>query len=135
MRPGSQLVLTVPADMALWSAHDVTNHHFRRYDASGLERVWLGMPVRVRLFSAFNSRLYPVVRAMRGWHRLRGGVHGEAGTDFAMPRPAVNRVLRSTFAGEARALLSALDTPRRPYGRGVSLIAVLERIESAGGRS
>ena len=30
-RPGGWLLVTVPAYQALWSRHDVANHHFRRY--------------------------------------------------------------------------------------------------------
>ena len=29
--PGGHLLVTVPAYQALWSAHDVANHHYRRY--------------------------------------------------------------------------------------------------------
>src|ERR1700751_2869955 len=31
-RPGGHLLVTVPAYQALWSQHDVDNHHFRRYE-------------------------------------------------------------------------------------------------------
>jgi SAM-dependent methyltransferase len=35
-RPGGTLVVTVPAYQALWSAHDVVNGHYRRYQATEL---------------------------------------------------------------------------------------------------
>ncbi|MEO8560864.1 MAG: class I SAM-dependent methyltransferase [bacterium] len=126
-RPGTQLLLTVPAGMELWSEHDVTNGHFRRYTIDGFAALWSGLPVRVRLLSAFNARLYPLVWGARTLARARGRAHGAAGTDFTMPSRPMNATLRRTFAGELDALLHALDTTRRPYSRGVSVIAMLER--------
>jgi 2-polyprenyl-3-methyl-5-hydroxy-6-metoxy-1,4-benzoquinol methylase len=127
-RPGAQLLLTVPADMALWSQHDVTNGHFRRYSVEQFAALWATLPVRARLLRAFNTRLYPLVRAVRALGALRGRAHGEAGTDFAMPAPPVNEMLRRIFAGERGALLAALDAPPLGDQRGVSLIALLERL-------
>jgi SAM-dependent methyltransferase len=124
--PGTQLLLTVPAGMELWSEHDVTNGHERRYTVDGFAALWATLPVRVRLLSAFNARLYPVVRATRALSRARGRAYGAAGTDFAMPPRVVNEALRRIFAGELRALRDAVDTPERPYARGVSVIALLE---------
>lgn len=126
-RPGTTLLLTVPAGMELWSEHDVTNGHYRRYTTDGFAALWARLPVRVRLVSAFNARLYPVVRAARAIARRGARALGEAGTDFAVPARPINRALSWIFAGERRALSSALDTERRPYRRGVSLLAVLER--------
>ena len=126
--PGTTLLLTVPAGMELWSAHDVTNGHHRRYTVDGFAALWATLPVRVRLLSAFNARLYPLVRAARVMANVRGRAHGEAGTDFAVPAAPLNRLFERIFAGERSALLDALDTSRRPYRRGVSVIALLERM-------
>jgi SAM-dependent methyltransferase len=126
-RPGTQMLFTVPAGMELWSEHDVTNHHFRRYTVDGFASLWERLPVRVRLLSAFNARLYPVVRAARLLSRARGSARGEAGTDFSIPARPLNDMLGRIFAGERSALLAAVDGPRRPYRRGVSVLALLER--------
>jgi SAM-dependent methyltransferase len=127
-QPGSHLIVTVPADMALWSAHDESFGHFRRYDRPSLERLWTGLPVTVRLISYFNSRLYWVIRATRAWNRLRGHASGAAGTDFWLPRPQVNRWLESILAGEADRLLGVLRGSRsKGYQRGASLVAVIQK--------
>jgi SAM-dependent methyltransferase len=127
---GAHLVVTVPADEALWSPHDEAFGHYRRYDLPRFTRVWEGLPVTTRLISAFNSRLYPVVKGVRTLNRLRGQSHGEAGTDFDVPAGPVNSLLRRTFAGESGVLLDVLDGRRqRGYRRGVSLMAVLCREE------
>lgn len=131
-RPGAFVLITVPADPSLWSDHDRSFGHFRRYDAPGLEALWRSEPVSVRLFSHYNSRLYPVIRGIRRWNAATGSTSGEAGTDFArLPRP-LNALLRAVFAGEAARLLRALRDGGPGYARGASLIALL-RVESREG--
>ncbi len=127
LRPGSFLLLTVPADMRLWSPSDEVYGHHRRYDRDNFEAIWAGLPVRRRLLSYFNSRLYPVVRAARLANRLRGKTAGHAGTDLALPPAPANFALERIFGGEARTLGDVLDGRRlHGYDFGVSLIAVLE---------
>jgi SAM-dependent methyltransferase len=130
MRPGTQILLTVPADMSLWSEHDVTNHHFRRYSIDGFAALWQRLPVRTRLLSAFNARLYPMIKGARLVARARGRAHGHAGTDFSIPPAPVNALLEHIFRGERRALDAAVDRGTRPYRRGVSIVALLERTGS-----
>jgi SAM-dependent methyltransferase len=127
LRPGGHIFITVPADMRLWSEHDDSHGHFRRYDPAMLREVWSGLPVTERLVSHFNSRLYPVVRAVRAVSRRRGHAGGEEGSDLSLPMRPVNAVLRWIFRGERRRILRAMDTPRRGYRHGVSLVAVLRR--------
>ncbi len=127
MRPGAHLLLTVPSDRQLWSEHDVSFGHYRRYTMPRLQRVWQDLAVDVRLCSHFNSRLYLPVRAVRTWTRWRGKTMGAAGTDFAIPRAPINRALQGIFAGESRRLSDLLQgRKKRGYGVGVSLIAVLQ---------
>ena len=124
---GAVLLLTVPADAALWGPHDEVFGHFRRYDLAGFGRLWAGLPVGEMLVSYYNSRLYRAVRAVRAMGRLRGRALGHAGTDFRMPAPPLNAALTRVFAGEADRLVEALHQRRRGFARGVSLIALLRR--------
>ena len=64
--PGTHFLSTVPADPSLWSEHDESFGHYRRYDRPRLEMVWAGLPVSTRLVSYFNARLVPMVRLVRG---------------------------------------------------------------------
>jgi SAM-dependent methyltransferase len=129
-RPGTRFLLTVPADLALWSVHDESFGHYRRYDLDRFARIWHGLPVEPLLLSYFNSRLYPLVRTIRTWNRWRGQSSGRVGTDFAMPSRATNRALTSLFSGERHRLGRMLESGQgRAYRRGVSLIAILERQE------
>jgi hypothetical protein len=127
MTAGSVLIVTVPADMALWSPHDVALGHYRRYDPAMLGAALGGLPVEVRLLSHFNTRLYPVVRAVRGVARAAGRASGREGTDLRPVAAPMNALLTRLFAGESRRLLAALSGRAAPYPRGVSLMAVLVR--------
>ena len=132
-RPGAHLVITVPADMALWSDHDVAFGHYRRYSMAEFDALWAGLPVKPLMVSHFNARLYPLIRLARAvGRRLR--VHwGRENSDLGEPRAMINRPLRAIFAGETRRLTRLLEGPARPYRRGVSLIAVLRRLPAASG--
>jgi SAM-dependent methyltransferase len=128
VRPGSYVLLTVPADQTLWTEHDVSFGHFRRYDRRRLEATWKGLAVSCLLCSHFNSRLYAPIKWIRQINRRLGRTSGRAGTDFSQPVRLINRILHSVFSGERHALASALAESRpAPFRHGVSLIAVLRR--------
>ncbi len=122
--PGGHLLITVPADPALWSPHDPEFGHYRRYRLAELRALWAYAPVTERLVSAFNARLRPVIAFHRRLHRSRPT---RPGGDLRTPVGPFNGVLRGIFAGEASALVNAIDTGAAPYDRGVSYIAVLRR--------
>jgi SAM-dependent methyltransferase len=129
VRPGTYLLVTVPAELALWSEHDESFGHYRRYDAARLGQVWQGLAARPVFVSYFNARLYPIVKLVRRWNRWRNRSGGEAGTDFRLPGRWTNTALTHAFAGERRRLVRlARREPERPYARGVSLMALLERL-------
>jgi SAM-dependent methyltransferase len=127
LAPGAHVLVTVPAHPELWSAHDVASHHWRRYTAERLQRVWSGLPVEERLFSHGNALLAPLIRAARALRGERPPAHG-TGADLALPAAPINALLRWTFEREARRLVRALRSGRSmPYRDGVSLIAILRR--------
>ena len=125
--PGCHFLLTVPADESLWSEHDESFGHYRRYDRARLEGVWAGLPVTTLMISYFNTRLLPVVRLVRAWNRRRDHAAGRVGTDFWLPNPLANRLLTDTFSGEAKRLVAALDGQKPGYRAGASLVALLHR--------
>ncbi len=125
--PSCYFLLSVPADESLWSEHDESFGHYRRYDRARLEGVWEGLPVTTLLISYFNSRLLPLVRLVRAWNRRRGRAAGRAGTDFWLPGKPINRLLTALFAGEATRLAAALHGKKPGYRAGASLVALLRR--------
>jgi SAM-dependent methyltransferase len=128
-KPGAYFLITVPADMALWSQHDESFGHYRRYDLDRFRNVWASLPVDELLASPFNARLYPLVRWVRVNNRKRGHARGTAGTDFEMPLPPVNWGLQTLFASESRRLVRRLHRQTTPAFRyGVSLVAILQKM-------
>jgi SAM-dependent methyltransferase len=127
-RPGTYFLLTVPADQGLWSEHDESFGHYRRYDLHRFEQIWQGLPVRPLLASYYNTRLYPGVWLARFLSRLRRKSSGLAGTDFRMPSNWVNGLLAWCFAGERHRLTRLAEGARvAGYPFGVSLVALLQR--------
>ncbi|MFQ5678307.1 MAG: class I SAM-dependent methyltransferase [Gemmatimonadota bacterium] len=127
MSAGSVLLVTVPAHPELWSQHDLSFGHLRRYTPERLSTLWQGRPAAVELLSYFNARLYPLARAVRAWARRTGFAPGPEGTDFVYPPRPANAALARIFAGETRRLVRLLRGDARPYATGLSLIALLRR--------
>ena len=115
LKPTGALLLTVPANPWMWSAHDVAHHHHRRYSKRQLERVFSAAGFDVRLHSHFNTLLFPLIAFARAVAKLRRS----DSSDDVLPKAGVNAALNATFGLEA-ALVG-----RIPMQFGVSLLAVL----------
>ena len=127
-RPGSHILITVPAGKNLWSSHDVIAEHHRRYEYNDFPDLWRGLPVEARLVSYLNARLYPVIRLIRFLTSRLGISAGRQGSDFSIPPMGINSLLARLFAGEATPIITLLDQPERSaYSKGVSLIALLRK--------
>ena len=116
---GARLVLTVPAYPWLWSDHDVSVHHRRRYTADSLrESVRAGgwEPV---VETYFFATALPAVAAVRGLRRLRSTTNGKS--DLSMPPAPVNRLLELPTLAEAKAIRRGA---RLPAGVSVGTVCV-----------
>ncbi len=56
-KPGGRFLLTVPAYQALWSQHDVANHHYRRYSRRALRLAAIEAGWRVSRMTSFMSSM------------------------------------------------------------------------------
>jgi SAM-dependent methyltransferase len=126
-RPGGYLLITVPAGPHLWSSHDEHHGHYRRYRQSELVALWDDLECRPLLVSPYNSRLYPLIWAIRQATRALRVSAGEHGTDMGSPPPLLNGLLRRTFSGEGAALSAAMRRGGAAYRWGTSYIALLQR--------
>lgn len=125
---GTVIVITVPADMTLWSEHDVVLGHFRRYDPRLLASLLTDLPAECLLLSPLNTRLEPAVRFMRTIKPRLISSRGAAGTDLKMPPRYLNDWLHSIFAGEKACIMDRLARREVDMNcRGVSLIAVIRK--------
>lgn len=127
-KPGALCIVTVPADPSLWSRHDVTHMHYRRYTVERLSELWRDRPIRPRVVTSINRRLLPVVRSVRTFERMLGRTLGPGGTDLSLPPAPLNRMLADVLGGEASRVVGALRAGTlEPDPRGVTLLTVLER--------
>lgn len=114
LKPGGRFVATVPAHQWMWSAHDVVNHHHRRYSLKGFRHLMENSPLKLERIGYFNSLLFPVAVAERMASKLRG----KDDSDLALPAAPLNTALERTFAAE-RHLIG-----RVPLPPGLSIFAV-----------
>lgn len=117
LKPGAALLITVPINPWMWSAHDAAHHHHRRYRKREIRDLATQAGFEIDLLSPFNSLLFPPIAAVR----LLGKMTGRDDSDDALPSPPVNKLLDTIF-GLERELVG-----RVPMPFGVSLLAVLRR--------
>jgi SAM-dependent methyltransferase len=109
-----KFVMTVPAHQWMWSAHDVVNHHKRRYSKQQLRQLLHHSPLKLERIGYFNSLLFPLAVAERASSKLRG----KEDADVRLPPAVLNSALEKVFAAE-RYLVGRLPLPP-----GLSLFAV-----------
>lgn len=114
LAPGGKILITVPAHPWMWSAHDVVNHHHRRYTKATLERAISDAGLVPAKLSYFNSLLFPLAAAAR-WV---GNLTGKDDSDDSPPPKPINWLFERIFAVE-RHLVG-----RVPMPPGVSLITL-----------
>lgn len=122
LRPGGRVLVSVPAYMFLWSDHDVSLHHHRRYVRAGLRDALVRNGFRpLRVTYAMASILLPVA-LVRGLGRLVPRRGGPRSSYVPTPEP-LNTWLAAVLALEARWIA------RRDLPFGTSVLALAERVD------
>ena len=124
-RPGGHLLVTVPAYQALWSQHDVDNHHYRRYERAPLRSAAAEAGWGVVRMTSFNSLLLAPAAAVRLAQRRKhpqGNGNGAYKANLDIGPAWLNGVLEQPLRYEARWLARGRTLPA-----GLSLLAVLSR--------
>ncbi|PSJ41871.1 class I SAM-dependent methyltransferase [Allosphingosinicella deserti] len=117
LRPGGRILITVPAHPWMWSAHDVVNHHKRRYTRGSLRAVIGEAGLKLEMMSWFNSLLFPLAAAAR----IVGRITRKEDSDDALPPKPVNSLFEVIFGLERYAV------GRMPLPPGVSLVAIVSK--------
>jgi SAM-dependent methyltransferase len=123
-KPGGWMLATVPAYQALWSYHDVANHHYRRYQRATLRAAVTDAGWRLARMTSFNTLLFPPAAVVRlAQRRLRRNGTGEAEQRFDLQLgPAwLNGMLERPLRAEASWLRKGRTLPA-----GLSLLAVIQ---------
>ena len=91
LRPGGTALVAVPADMALWSAHDTAVGHVRRYTRGTLADVVVKGGLVIEEMWSWNVLLRPVVSLRR---------KSSGGSDLGKVNPLVNASLKAIVTAE-----------------------------------
>lgn len=106
LKTGGKILITVPAHQWMWSAHDVVNHHKRRYSKDSLTAALDQAGLKWRKLRWFNSLLFPVAVAAR----FAGKLMGKDDSDDSPPPKLLNSLFEGVF-GLERHLLGRVPMP------------------------
>ena len=116
LRPGGKILIAVPAHQWLWSAHDVVNHHHRRYSKGSLVKAIEAAGLKPRKLTYFNSLLFPLAAVAR----IAGRMTGRDDSDDSPPAKPLNALFEAIFRLERHAV------GRVPLTPGVSIVTLAE---------
>lgn len=119
LKPGGIAVISVPAHMWLWSYHDVSLHHFRRYGYKEF-RSLVQETGTTPYVSPIHMTILPIVTSVRMIRKLLGKT--QHASDVKETHPLITHVFGVVYAIE-RTLLRLFG--RLPFG--TSYIAVIEK--------
>jgi SAM-dependent methyltransferase len=114
LKPGGKILIAVPAHQWMWSAHDVVNHHHRRYSKKTLRNAIERAGLTPDRLGYFNSLLFPLAATAR----LVGRMTGRDDSDDSPPPPAVNSLFETIFRLERHMV------GRMPMAPGVSIVTL-----------
>jgi SAM-dependent methyltransferase len=121
-KPGGHLLATVPTYQALWSNHDVLNHHHRRYNRAMMADSAGAAGWTVQRMTFFNSFLLPPAAGVRMFQKLRREPIEHHRSDVDIGPEWLYPVLEMPMKAEAAWLRGNRTLPM-----GLSLLAVMRR--------
>ena len=116
LKPGGKILIAVPAHQWMWSAHDVVNHHHRRYSKASLAKAIDAAGLKPAKLTYFNSLLFPLAAAAR----IAGRLTGRDDSDDSPPAKPLNALFERIFRLERHAV------GRVPLTPGVSIVTLAE---------
>lgn len=123
LKPEGMLIVFVPAHRYLWSGHDETNHHIRRYQKEVLKKAVRESAFTIMRVGYWNFFLFPVVAAVRlAQYGMSFRVRAYSSHNlYRLPR-AINMLLFLLLAAENRLLHFGIPLPI-----GVSLFCIARK--------
>jgi len=117
LRPGGEVVITVPAMMSLWGYWDEALHHHRRYNARELQALFPDAAWETLHLNYTNVAVFPAVWAVRRWQRWRNPGTASRMEDM-MPPAWLNTMLQWLFVR-----LGLVRGVKFPFGVSLLLVA------------
>ena len=122
LKPRGELILRVPANKFLMSAHDVHVHTARRYNKKDLENKFRRAGFKIKFISYIHSPIFPI-------SLIRRLVHQSAGSTVGRVNPVLNTFLTAVFKLEAEIISKGITMP---FGQGLIAVATPSRQSSPG---
>ncbi|MCW1908702.1 MAG: class I SAM-dependent methyltransferase [Candidatus Saccharibacteria bacterium] len=121
LKPGGKLFITVPAYQWLWSEHDESMHHYRRYTTSKIARLTKDNEnLRIAKLSYCFMITLPLFLVARTLERLKKrNPNKQAESSFPALPGVINKLLIMLVRAESRLLKHI----RLPVGTSVMLVA------------
>lgn len=107
----ARLIITVPAYSWLWSKHDTSWHHYRRYTRPMLQERVRAHGWEPEVSTYFYSSMLAPVAAVRTFQRLRRDTNGNGKSDLHLSPAALDRMLELPIRGEARLIERGYSLP------------------------
>lgn len=123
LSPGGRMLITVPAYQTLWSDHDVTHQHFRRYTKKGLVQEFVDAGFLVEYASYWNMAMLIPAALLR--------LVGASGSNGLVPPPFINRIVTAIVTLEA----FILRFIPLPFGLSLVLVARVPKDGEKAGRA
>src|SRR5690348_5265845 len=121
LKPGGLLIVFVPAFMLLWSEHDVSNKHYRRYRRKQLVKLLESNGFTIQRSSYWNITLFMPIAGIRLLRRvLPRFADPKANGDLVEPPKIANALLAGLLHAENRMLRRGLNWP---FGVSVFVLA------------
>jgi SAM-dependent methyltransferase len=117
LNPGGHILLTVPAYQWLWSGHDVSLGHFRRYSAKPLQKLVRAAGFEVRKCSYAITFSFFLIVVFRFCQRVFRP-HVQTSSYVELPG-----VLNTLFIGLLRIEAFLLETCSFPFGSSILVVA------------
>jgi SAM-dependent methyltransferase len=115
--PGARLIITVPAYNWLWSEHDDSHHHQRRYTLRRLRAPVNATGWEPVVSSYYYTGMLPAVAAVRAARKVRS--QGNGRSDLDLTPAALNRLLELPVQAEAKLVERGL---RLPFGVSLGMV-------------
>jgi SAM-dependent methyltransferase len=120
LKPGGQVLITVPAYQALWTDMDDVCHHYRRYSKKELKNLFVDK-FQIKYFSFYNTTLFPVkllfVALTRGLRKIFPNRPKKSYSD--VPSVFINSIFKSILYLEAEIMRKV----KLPYGCSLVILA------------
>lgn len=98
VKPGGYFLMTVPAYQFLWSKHDETVEHKRRYTLNELLNKMENFNISIKYKSYFNTYLLPLIVAIRFFRSKVSSLKNQ--DDVFLPSKPINFLLRLIMSSE-----------------------------------